>query len=84
MRQVGRSNLGACQMIDVLEVQIVGAIVEHVDHLMRHDALRCCFVGVVGANHDLVRCGIVAASHRFVAYFTREIPSNVYRAAIGA
>lgn len=79
MRQIGCSDLCTSQMFNVLKVQIVIAIVEHVNHFMRKDSLHHSFTtGNVLAYDNLIEFGIVASANRNIADFTRYMPSNVH------
>lgn len=55
VRQVGRPDLRAGQVVNVFKVQIVPAVVEHVNHLVRQHALHDSLVPRnVLANDDLI------------------------------
>lgn len=63
MRQIGGSNFGARQMIDILEVQVVAAIIEHVNHFMCENRWHTVSIRIVLAHNNLVHFGIEAAVH---------------------
>lgn len=52
--EVGGADLGAGQVLHVLEVELVAAVVEHVDHLVREHSLHHALPGGhVLADYDL-------------------------------
>lgn len=78
MRQIGGPNLRARQMLDVFKVQIVVAVVEHVDHLVRQHALHHALAARnVLAHDDLIQFGIVATADRHIAHLARDVPPDV-------
>lgn len=81
MRQIGGSNFGAGQVFDVLEIEIVRAVIKHMDHFVGENSLYVMSTNIVLTNNDLVGLWIVASGHRAVALFARNVPSNVNRAS---
>lgn len=69
MRQIGRPNFRARQMLRISEVQLVGAVVEHVNHFVcQHTLHKAGRRRRILANDDLVELGVVAAGDRIIAY----------------
>lgn len=78
VRQVGRPDLRAGQVVNVFKVQIVPAVVEHVDHLMGQHALHDSLVPRnVLANDDLVQHRIVPTADADVTHLARNVPPDV-------
>lgn len=78
VRQVGSPDFRARQVVDVLEVQLVPAVVEHVYHLVRQDALdESVDAFQVLAHHNLVGFGVVAAAHDGTARLAGDVAANV-------
>lgn len=65
-------------MVDILKVQLVTAVVEHVYHLVCQDALdESVDAFQVLAHHDLVGFWIIASTYDGTAWFASNVAANV-------
>lgn len=78
MRQICCSYFGACEMVDIFEVQIIPAVIKHVNEFMCQDSLNDSLVlCYILANYHLIQDWIISSGDGAITHLTRNVATNI-------
>lgn len=78
MRQIRRSNLCTCQVLHILEIQMIRTVIEHVDHFVGEYTLNVTStLRRILADDNLILLRIIAAGDGIIAYFAGDVATYI-------